>query len=186
MPKVEIIYFELSVNESDIDKSAESDGYLPCDNSSTSGVNTPETHSHEDRVEDVFDELKHLRRKHPLQFMCAYLNIKSLRYTFCLIEELLTSNIVDMLFLAEAKIDETFTDTQFKVNDFHFWHADRNQYDGGLVTYARSDLACDRRMNLEYQSMSLSFIDFSKNESVYSGRVHLLQYQLSEDSDNVI
>jgi hypothetical protein len=86
MPKVEIIYFELSVSE--------------C-------------------------ELKHLRRKHPLQFMCAYLNIKSLRYTFCLIEELLTSNIVDMLFLAETKIDETFTDTQFKVNDFHFWRADR-------------------------------------------------------------
>jgi hypothetical protein len=28
-----------------------------------------------------------------------------------------------MLFLAETKIDETFTDTQFKVNDFHFWRA---------------------------------------------------------------
>jgi hypothetical protein len=55
--------------------------------------------------------------------MCAYLNINSLWYTFCLIEELLTSNIVDMLFLAETKIDETFTDTQFKVNDFHFWRA---------------------------------------------------------------
>jgi hypothetical protein len=27
--------------------------------------------------------------------------------------------------------------------------------------------------------MSLSFFDFSKNESVNSGRVHLLQYQLS-------
>jgi hypothetical protein len=38
-----------------------------------------------------------------------------------------------MLFLAETKIDETFTDTQFKVNDFHFWRADRNQYGGGLV-----------------------------------------------------
>jgi hypothetical protein len=41
----------------------------------------------------------------------------------------------------------TFTDTQFKVNDFHFWRADRNQYGGGLVAYARSDLACDRKMN---------------------------------------
>jgi hypothetical protein len=99
---------EKSKNESDIDKSAESDVYLPCDNSSTSGVNTQETHGHEDRVEDVFDELKNLRRKHPLQFMCAYLNINSLRYKFCLIGELLTSNIVNMLFLAETKIDETF------------------------------------------------------------------------------
>jgi hypothetical protein len=77
----------------------ESDGYLPCDNSSTSGVNTQETHGHEDRVEDVFDELKNLRRKHPLQFMCAYLNINSLRYKFCLIEELLTSNNIDEVVL---------------------------------------------------------------------------------------
>jgi hypothetical protein len=46
-----------------------------------------------------------------------------------------------MLFLAETKIDVTFTDTQFKVNDFHFWRAGRNQYGGGLVAYARSDLA---------------------------------------------
>jgi hypothetical protein len=29
-------------------------------------------------------------------------------------------------------------------------------------------------------------IDFSKNESLNSGKVHILQYQLSEDSDNVI
>jgi hypothetical protein len=117
------------------------------------GVSTPETHGTEDRIEDVFDELKHLRQKHPLQFMCAYRNINSLRYTFCLIEELLTSNIVDMLFLAETKIDVTFTDTQFKVNDFHFWRAGRNQYGGGLVSYARSDLAGDKNMNLEYKTI---------------------------------
>jgi hypothetical protein len=60
-----------------------------------------------------------------------------------------------MLFLAETKIDETFTDTQFKVKDFHFWRADRNQYGGDLVAYARSDLACDRKMNLEYQTIGL-------------------------------
>ena len=53
-----------------------------------------------------------------------------------------------MLFLAETKIDETFTDTQFKVNDFHFWRAERNQNGGGLVVYARSDLACDKKNEL--------------------------------------
>jgi hypothetical protein len=58
LPEFTDSFFEKSINESDIDKSAESDGYFPCDNSSTSGVSTPETHGHEDRVEDVFDELK--------------------------------------------------------------------------------------------------------------------------------
>jgi hypothetical protein len=79
--RVHLLQYQLSEDSDNfiIDKSAESDGYLPCDNSSTSGVNTPETHGHKDRVEDVFDELKNLRRKHPLQFMCTYLNIYSLR-----------------------------------------------------------------------------------------------------------
>ena len=68
-----------------------------------------------------------------------------------------------MLFLAETKIDETFIDTQFKVNDFHFWRADRNQYGGGLVAYARSDLACDRKMNLEYQTIESICIEININ-----------------------
>jgi hypothetical protein len=59
--------------------------------------------------------------------------------------------------------DETFTDTQFKVNDFHFWRADRNQYGGGLVAYARSDLACDRKMNLEYQTIESICIEININ-----------------------
>ena len=68
-----------------------------------------------------------------------------------------------MLFLAETKTDETFIDTQFKVNDFHFWRADRNQYGGGLVAYARSDLACDRKMNLEYQTIESICIEININ-----------------------
>ena len=53
---------------------------------------------------DIFDELKNLRRKNPNKFLIAYLNINSLRYTLCYISELLTGNIVDMLFLSETKI----------------------------------------------------------------------------------
>ena len=40
LPEFTDSFFEKSINESDIDKSAESDGYLPCDNSLTFGVNT--------------------------------------------------------------------------------------------------------------------------------------------------
>ena len=67
------------------------------------------------------------------------------------------------MFLAETKIDETFTDTQFKVNDFHFWRADRNQYGGGLVAYARSYLACGGNMNLEYQTIESICIEMNIN-----------------------
>jgi hypothetical protein len=46
---------------------------------------------------------------------------------------------------------------------FHFWRADRNQYGGGLVAYARSDLACDRNMNLEYQTIESICIEININ-----------------------
>jgi hypothetical protein len=43
--------------------------------------------------------------------------------------------------------------TQFRVNDFHLWQADSTLYGGGLVAYARPDLACDRKLNFEFQNV---------------------------------
>jgi len=154
-----------TLNESDIDKSADSDDYLPCDNISTSGVNIPETHGHDNRDEfptyqvdddncDVFDQIKDLKRKHPNKLLAAYLNINSFRYKFCHIQELLVNNTVDVLFLAETKIDGTFCDAQFTIDNYHFWRKDRTAHGGGLavyVTYVRSDLPCDRKNKLEFQ-----------------------------------
>lgn len=99
--------------------------YLPCDTSKTSGVSNDNLIS--DDKGDIFEDLKTLRRNHPTQFLCAYLNISSLRYKFCMVQDVLMSNIVDMLFLAETKIDETFTDTQFRVNGFHF-HGEQTEH----------------------------------------------------------
>ena len=98
----------------------------------------------------IFDELKNLRRKNPNKFLIAYLNINGLRYKFCYISELLTANIVDMLFLSETKIDDSFTDTQFQKNNYHFWRADRTAHGGGIDAYVRSDLPCDRKRKLEF------------------------------------
>ena len=103
--------------------------------------------------EDIFDELRQLKRKHPKKFICVYLNINSLRYKFCHICELLTSNTIDMLFLAETKIDDQFPDAQFQVNNYHFWRADRTAYGGGIAAYVRSDLPCDRKKILEFKNI---------------------------------
>ncbi|CAG2251168.1 unnamed protein product [Mytilus edulis] len=68
-----------------------------------------------------------------------------------------------MLFIAETKIDSSFPDAQFRVNDYHFWRADRNQNGGGLVAYARSDLVCDRKCNLEFNSVESICVDLFVN-----------------------
>jgi hypothetical protein len=62
----------------------------------------------------------------------------------------LVNNTVDVLFLAETKIDGTFCDAQFTVDNYHFWRKDRTTH-GGLAVYVRSDLPCDRKNKLEFQ-----------------------------------
>jgi hypothetical protein len=36
-------------------------------------------------------------------------------------EELLTTNTVDMLIIAETKLDNTFINSQFAVDNYHLW-----------------------------------------------------------------
>jgi hypothetical protein len=50
---------------------------------------------------DMFTKLKEVRKRHPNQFSCACLNINSFGYAFCSAKELLTTNTVDMLIIAE-------------------------------------------------------------------------------------
>ena len=75
--------------------------------------------------------------------------INSFGYKFCSVKELLTTNTVDMLIIAETKLDNTFINSQFAVDNYHLWRADRNSRGGGLLVYIRSDLACDRKNNIE-------------------------------------
>ena len=55
---------------------------------------------------DIFDQLSTARKKFPSRFLCVYLNINSLRYKFDHIKDLLIQNTVDLLFIAETKLDE--------------------------------------------------------------------------------
>lgn len=65
--------------------------------------------------------------------MCAYLNINSIRFKFTYIKELLINNTVDLLFLSETKIDSSFPDALFAMDNYHMWRADRNSSGGGFI-----------------------------------------------------
>jgi hypothetical protein len=101
---------------------------LPLTPDTTSDVNT-----------DIFDELIDTRKKHPDTFMCSFLNINSNRYKFCSIKDLLLANTIDMLIIAETKLDETFPNSQFEVENDHLWRTDRSSHGGGMLLYVRSD-----------------------------------------------
>jgi hypothetical protein len=41
--------------------------------------------------------------------------------------------IKNMLIIAETKLDETFPDSQFEVENYHLWRADRSSHGGGML-----------------------------------------------------
>ena len=52
--------------------------------------------------------------------------------------------------MTDNKIDDSFTYTQFQVNNYHFWRADRTAHGGDIAAYVLSDLPCDRKRKLEF------------------------------------
>jgi hypothetical protein len=73
-----------------------------------------------------------------------------------------------MLFLSETKIDDSFTDTQFQVNNYHFWRADRTAHGGDIAAYVRSDLPCDRKRK---GFLRLKFFSSSKMSLLHSDSI---------------
>ena len=74
---------------------------------------------------------------------------KQFRNKFMEIEYILTQNLMDVLFASETKIDSSFTNAQFHINDFKLHRSDRNCHGGGILAYVRSDLSNRRRCDLE-------------------------------------
>ncbi|XP_055995545.1 uncharacterized protein LOC125668382 isoform X2 [Ostrea edulis] len=130
-------------------------------NQSNSPLATPNGKSkvQENEEDDIFVELFSARKANPKKFIVAYLNINSLRSKIEHIHELLTRNIVDILFLSETKVDETFVDAQFQVDNYILWRRDRNAHGGGILAYLRSDLPGDRKRKFEFKSIEAIVLD---------------------------
>ena len=60
-------------------------------------------------------------------------------------------NNINMFFLTEAKLDETFPCNQFEIEDYKYFRLGRNSYGGGVYVYVNQDIAARRA---EYSSLS--------------------------------
>lgn len=76
-------------------------------------------------------------------------------YTNDQLQGILTKNIVDILFIAETKLDSSLVDTNFQVNSYHFWCADKTGKGGGIAVYLRSEIAGDRRPDFELKQLNI-------------------------------
>jgi hypothetical protein len=157
LPSFTDSYFETSINNNE--EAADCD-YLPCHSTTTSGLTDINKDAH-----DVFEDLAKGRRCNPKSLMCGYLNINSIRNKHEYIR-----NLVDILFLSETKIDASFPDAQFSIDNFTMWRADRDKFGGGVMVYIRSDLAADRKLQYEFREIESIGVEVtSGNEKWFFG-----------------
>ena len=104
----------------------------------------------ESRELDTIDILKNIRIKNKKGLVIAYLNIDSIRNKIEPLK-LMVSKYVDILTIAETKIDETFTTSQFMIEGIEEpFRKDRNKNGGGLLTYAREGIYIKELKNYKF------------------------------------
>ena len=81
----------------------------------------------------------------------AFININSVRHKFEPLREVLTQGFLDILFVQETKLDDSFPDSQFEVDNFKLYRQDCSMNMGGLMALIRNDITHKRRNELEFQ-----------------------------------
>ena len=82
---------------------------------------------------NAFQSVQKHRLQNPKNIVIGHLNVNSLRNKSEAVEELLQKK-VDICFLSETKIDETFPNQQFMINDYKLFRRYRNCHGGGIFS----------------------------------------------------
>ena len=91
-----------------------------------------------------YNVLKTLKVKHPDNVSIAYLNINSVRNKLDQLIEYL-GNTINILMIAETKLDESFPDSQFKISGMKKpYRLDVTSNSGGLLVYIDTNISSKR------------------------------------------
>ena len=127
---------ENSCNISSLDRpSLFTDESISAPNSSTATPLAADTDT-----TDAKSKLKLLRVRNIGRVIIGYLNINSVRNKFDALKEIALQSL-DVLMIAETKLDATFPTGQFAIEGFATpFRLDRNANGGGILVYVRSDI----------------------------------------------
>ena len=98
-------------------------------------------------------ELQELKCKHKKNAVISFININSFRYKYTVLQEILYERHVDILIVAETKLDSSFPDAQFKVDGYNLYRKDRNSHGGGVIIYINSNITSRQRPDLEFNEI---------------------------------
>ena len=143
--------------------------------------NISENNSHNDStdLEEIDDDsqdivanrLAELKSRHSKNTIVAYLNINSYRYKACDIISVLNRNYIDIMCIAETKLDGTFPSQQFHTENYAMYRRDGpSAQSGGLMAYVSSRLSSRRRTDLEpedIECIALELISDRKKVFMY-------------------
>ena len=82
-----------------------------------------------------------LWKAYPANFLSGSLNINSIHYRFPIVD--------DIFGICETKLDNSFLEAQFHVENFIYYHRDRSASRRRVMLYGRSDIPQRRRHHLE-------------------------------------
>ena len=83
----------------------------------------------------------------------SHLNISSLRNKFESLK-LIISPIFDVSLVLETKIDESFPNNQFSINEYRVFRRDKNCFGGGLCLYFKVNIT-SKQLNLHTETEAI-------------------------------
>ena len=83
----------------------------------------------------VFDSVRQFKLNHSKNLIISHYNVNSIRHKFCEILPLITEFQVDILAIAESKLDDSFPLQQFNISNYKLHRQDRDSRGGGIMIY---------------------------------------------------
>ena len=100
-------------------------------------------------IPDFLYQSKMHRKAHPTNLLSGSLNINSIHHKVPTVDYILQNGIIDIFGICETKLDNSFSEAQFHVENFIYYPKDQCASRGGVMLYVRSDIPQRRRHDLE-------------------------------------
>ena len=93
----------------------------------------------------------------------AYLNINSLGEKTNHLREICKESPIDILCVDKTKIDSSYPEAQFQINDYQFppFRRDRNKYGGGKIVLIRKGLITRRLPKFKTKVSKTTFFELT-------------------------
>ena len=86
--------------------------------------------------------LKDVTNQNKTNCILGYLNINSFKHKYESFKDILLPCNLDIVCIAETKIDSSFPDAQFNLSNYRMFRSDNSDKSGGLLAYVLSNIHC--------------------------------------------